>query len=72
MVKVDSKARIVSGKYKGWFIWVKDDMADSGGYLVIQSLDVEFCGDGFDNWFISIEDVEKYFINNNWKLEWLD
>jgi len=72
MVKVDAKARIVSGKYTGWFIWVQDDRPDSGGYLVIQSSDIEFRGDGFDNWFISIEEVEKFFVNNNWRLEWLD
>ncbi len=71
MVIINSKAKIVSGKNIGWFIWVQDDRKNTGGYLVLQSPDIDFKGDGFDNWFLTIEEIENYFFNNNWILEWI-
>ena len=72
MVKVGSKAKIVSGRNVGWFIWVQDDSENTGGYLVIQSSNIEFSGDGFDDWFLTLDEVEKHFVYNNWTVEWID
>jgi len=72
MIRVDSKGKIVSGKDTGWYIWIQDDTENTGGYLVVQSLSVDFTGIVYDNWFETIDDVEKHFRFNKWIVEWLD
>ena len=72
MIEVGSKAKIVSGKNTGWYIWIQDDTENTGGYLVVQSPSIEFTGNGYDNWFATIDKIEKHFELNKWIVEWLD
>lgn len=46
MIKIGSKAKILCGKNEGWYIWVLDDNENTGGYLVLQSPNIDFKG----NW----------------------
>lgn len=71
MVLVNSKGRLLNGENTGWYIWIKDDQENTGGYLVIQSKTSDFGGNGFDNWFETIEEIEKFFKYRNWEIEWL-
>jgi len=72
MIRVGSKAKIVSGKDTGWYVWIQDDTENTGGYLVVQSPSIEFTDNGYDNWFETIDDIEKHFEFNKWIVEWLD
>lgn len=70
-MKVGSKAKVLSGTNAGWFIWIQDDTVNTGGYLVIQSPNIEFDGNGFDDWFLTLDEIENYFKFNNWVVEWI-
>lgn len=70
--KINSKGKINSGELTGWYIWIVDDSESTGGYLVIQSPNIDFKGKGFDNWFASIDEVEQFFNHNKWEIEWLN
>ncbi|WP_182188229.1 hypothetical protein [Pectinatus frisingensis] len=72
MALANSKGRIVNGKNKGWYIWIKDDQENTGGYLVIQSQKPDFGGDGFDNWFETMEEIERFFQYKSWYIDWFE
>ena len=72
MIKIGSKAKIISGKNEGWYIWVQDDSENTGGYLVIQSPNIDFSGTGYDDWFEKVDEIEKHFLFNNWVVEWFN
>ena len=57
---------------KGWFIIIKDDLENTGGYLVILSEDNKFSKNGYDNWFLNLKEVEQYLLDNKIEIEWFD
>jgi hypothetical protein len=70
LLRVNAKGRIVSGEMKGWYVCIQDDLNNTGEFLFIQSPNHNFSGVGFDNWFDSIEDVEKHITRNDLKIDW--
>ena len=55
-----------------WFIIIKDDNENTGGFLVIQSPNIDFAGDGYDNWFETFQEAEQYIQYNNLNIEWIE
>ncbi|AJQ28764.1 hypothetical protein [Pelosinus fermentans] len=72
MVKVNAKGKINNGKLVNRYIWIIDDSENTGGYLVIQSPTISFEGEGFDNWFVTLEEVEQFINYNKWEIEWFE
>lgn len=72
MIKIGLKGVITNGRLNGWYILVQDDSENTGGYLVIQSPQISFDGEGFDNWFETMDEVQQFFQNNNWSVEWFE
>ena len=69
-MKINTIGRITSGSMQNWYIIIKDDSENTGGYLVIQSPNIDISSDGYDNWFEKIEEVVQYIQSNNIKIEW--
>lgn len=70
--RVNNIGLIKTGYKKGWYIKVQDDSESTGGHLILVSRDINFVSaDGFDGWVESIDDVELYFKESNWDIEWL-
>jgi len=44
----------------------------SGGFLILTYDKVDRSGNAFDSWVESIEDVDLYFDECGWDVEWLD
>ena len=49
-----------------------DDTSSSGGFLILTFDNVDRSGNAYDSWVESIVDVELYFAESGWEVEWLD
>jgi len=72
-IKIGNKGYIQAGDEKGYYVLIKDDSVNTGGYLIItnQSPDLN-SGVGYDNWVKNSEALEGYFNESNWIIEWLE
>jgi hypothetical protein len=71
-LKVGVLGRIVAGEDTGRFVEVIDDTDTSGGFLILTYDNVDRSGNAYDSWVESIIDVELYFAESGWEVEWLD
>ena len=71
-IEINKFGKVISDKMKGWFIIIKDDLENTGGYLVILSEDNKFSKNGYDNWFLNLKEVEQYLLDNKFEIEWFD
>ena len=71
-IEINKFGKVISDKMKGWFIIIKDDLENTGGYLVILSEDNKFSKNGYDNWFLNLKEVEQYLLDNKIEIEWFD
>ncbi|MBW3084955.1 hypothetical protein KEM60_01146 [Austwickia sp. TVS 96-490-7B] len=71
-LRVGVLGRIVAGEDFGRFVEVVDDADTSGGFLILTYDNVDRPGDAYDSWVESIIDVEPYFAECGWEVEWLD
>lgn len=63
---------IVAGEDTGRFVEVIDDTDTSDGYLIQTYDNVDRSGNAYDSWVESIIDVEFYFAESGWEVEWPD
>jgi len=71
-VRIGVLGRIVAGDDTGRFVEVLDDASLSGGFLILTYDNVDRSGNAFDSWVESITDVDLYFDECGWEVEWLD
>jgi hypothetical protein len=71
-MKIDRIGKITNSQMANQFIIIQDDFENTGGYLVIQSQNLDFSGDGYDNWFESLNEVEQYIRYNNLSIGWME
>ena len=69
-MKIGVLGRIIGGKTDNWYITVTDDYVNTGGYLVLYSPNEDFSGEGYDNWFESLNEIEQHFRYNNYTIKW--
>ncbi len=69
-IRVGVIGKILQGEEKGFFVKVIDDSDSTGGYLILTSEEKSF-GSGFDGWVKNREDLEGYFREAGWKIDWL-
>ena len=62
--------KIVGGNETGRLVKVIDDSANTGGFLILTSKD-ELGTAWFDNWVRREEDLERYFKESRWLIEWV-
>ncbi|WP_431835698.1 hypothetical protein [Cellulomonas sp. Y8] len=71
MIKVGMVGRVLAGEDAGRFVEVADDKSSSGGFLILTYDNVDRSGDAYDSWVESFPDVESYFRESRWVVEWL-
>jgi hypothetical protein len=71
-LRVGVLGRIVAGDDAGRFVEVMDDTNASGGFLILTYDNVDRSGNAYDSWVESIIDVDLYFAESGWEVEWLD
>lgn len=69
-IRFDTIGKIVEGKNKGWYIKLVDDSEKSGGVFIIEFPNPQ-SGEGFNSWLERKSDIEGYFSECNWKIDWL-
>jgi hypothetical protein len=61
---------IVAGVDVGRFVEIVDDAENTGGFLVVTYADADRSPEVFDSWLESIVDVELYFEELGWRVQW--
>lgn len=71
MLEPNKIGYIRRGKHAGFYIKVAYDPEDTGGYYVFFSRDFsEKTAEGYDNWYLDLEDVERLL--GTLEIEWKD
>ena len=75
-IKINQPGKILSGKNAGWYIYVQPLGVDESNtdYLIlaISSLDEPSPSGFYDIWIENFEELEFYFKESKWTIEWLD
>ena len=74
MVPIGKAGKIVSGESAGWYVFVEDDSDNTGGFLILQAPTTDFWtgGKGFDDWVETRADLERFFTQRQWQVQWLE
>jgi len=70
-IRLATIGRIIAGEDVGRYVEVIDDWADSGGFLILTFDAADRSGNGHDSWVETIVDVDLYFEECGWDVEWL-
>jgi len=62
--------KLLAGERAGWYVFVQDDSADTGGFIIFQSRETSI-EKGFDNWVETLDGVCRFFEFAGWSVEWL-
>lgn len=71
-IRIGVKGKILNGKEKDWFVLIQHDSENTGGYLILQAKEIDFSGEGYDNWVENKQELKEYFLETGWEVEWLD
>ena len=68
IILLNKIGKIRAGEMNNWYIIIKDDHRNTGGYLVFQSPNYDFKNQVFDDWFLNIEELNQYIkdLNVDW------
>lgn len=69
--KMNSVGKIVYGYKAGYFLKVIDDSENTGGYLILTA-ETESFEHGHDGWVENMTDLQGYFEEAGWIVEWRD
>ena len=68
--KIGKKGRVRKGKHAGFFVRIDDDSQNTGGYLILTWHEAPAIG--YDNWVENLVDLEQFFHEADWDVEWLE
>jgi hypothetical protein len=74
-IRIGRTGTIVGGdlRGRGRFVKIEDDSKNTGGFLILTSEDREFRGGHvFDDWVENKADLEGYFRESGWLVEWAE
>lgn len=73
-IKIDVVGKILEGRHQGWYIYVEDDLKNTGGYLIVvfNSLNASDSSEGYDRWAEDSSTIVEMFKSAGWKVRWLD
>jgi hypothetical protein len=71
-LRLDTLGRITNGTEAGRVVEVVDDAENTGGFLIFTYADLNRSPEVFDSWVASIVDVELYFDDAGWEIDWVD
>lgn len=71
MIPTGKLGLIRKGHFAGWYILVKDDYENTGGYLILQMRDPDpRCQEGYDDWVENEEQLRGIFLDRGWEVDW--
>lgn len=70
-IKLGGVGKIVAGQDIGNYVKVIDDAANTGGFLILTSASPNM-QDGFDSWVENREQLQLFFEEAGWTIEWLN
>ena len=68
--KIGKLGKITTGELAGYFCRIEDDTANTGGFLILCWLDGT--DQGFDNWVECAADLDQFFEESGWNVQWLE
>lgn len=68
-IEIGKMGKILAGDDRGLFIKVQDDSVNTGGYLILTSRNLDM-SDGHDAWVLDQEQLEGYFKESDWLIDW--
>ena len=68
-IELGKVGKIVAGEESGRYIQVVDDVASTGGFLILTAMAPDM-HDGFDSWVENREMLEHFFEEAGWIVEW--
>lgn len=71
-IRIHTPGRVVAGDSVGLYVEIVDDSKNTGGFLVLQHWEDDPSGWVYDDWVETRSDLEKYFKEGNWIVEWLE
>jgi hypothetical protein len=73
-VKIGVIGKIIEGDLLGWFLFIKEDFEESGGYLILISKDSSMSkyAEGYDYWAEDESTLIEMLKAFKWKIQWLD
>jgi uridine phosphorylase len=71
-LRIGTLGVIVAGVESGRVVEVIDDAANTGGYLIFTYADLNRSPEVFDSWVESIVDVDLFFDEAGWQVDWMD
>lgn len=70
MIEIGKKGKIVAGDEEIRYVLVQDDRENTGGYLILKGLDVNF-ERGYDDW-VEAAKLDDYFKESGWVIDWIN
>ena len=73
-VPIDIIGHVTNGEQPDLHIRVIDDTAESGGFFILSwwpGPNEALAQQAFDNWVQSVEELEQFFAESGWVIEWL-
>jgi hypothetical protein len=71
-LRLGTLGKITAGQEAGRVVEVIDDFENSGGFLIFTYADMDRSPEVFDSWVQTIIDVDLYFDESGWEVEWAD
>lgn len=73
IIKINVIGKILEGDNENWYVLIKEDFENTGGYLILISKDPDFISiEGCDYWVEKYSNLRGFFDESNWKIQWLD
>jgi len=60
-IKLNTQGIITDGEYRGWYIYIQEDLENTGGYYVFFEKTLEKDSEGYDAWMEDFNSLKKYF-----------
>ncbi len=71
-IRLGTLGHIRTGVDAGRVVEVIDDWSNTGGFLICTYADLNRSPEVFDSWVETIIDVDMYFDEAGWEIEWID
>ncbi|MBN9378005.1 MAG: hypothetical protein BGO14_00785 [Chlamydiales bacterium 38-26] len=71
-IKLNTQGIIINGEDKGWYIYIEEDLKNTGGYYIFIEKTLEKDSEGYDEWVENMDCLKNYFVESQWEVKWLD
>lgn len=71
-IKIGVIGKIIEGEACGWFVRIKEDFEDTGGYFILITKKTEMSEEDYDYWAQDKNTMLEMIKEFRWKINWLD